>query len=226
MIKNLNDILLAVAIFEKIATSPKIALAKGEAPKWAPFGEWAWAKYREGIPEETDNDLETQIYKEIKKHFASTNRQGLPQITASLLSLLMKLGWYKDILHPPPAKKLYRGLKLKNKQQLSELVGIPVKELEDSGTIKLDKLIPYDNGFSSSWTAKKQITKDFTTNYGKAKRGCGVVLIANVDDNPYKFVAGPGGLYDVEGLSKWHLEKETIGLEPIIISSVEWEIIK
>lgn len=218
MIKTADDILFETSVFAKLATSK-------EAPSWAPFGEYAWAKYREGIPEEADNELEKAIYQQIKKHFASTNREGLSQMTATLLSLLMKVGWYKDVLHPPPVKKLYRGLKIRSRQQLSDLIGVPVKEIEDSGSIKLNKPVPYDNGFSSSWTFKKKITKDFSTNYGKAKSGFATVLVANVEDNPYKFVAGPGGLYDVDGLSRWHLEKETVGLEPIIIDSIEWNII-
>lgn len=218
MIKSADDILLTMSIFAKLAVSK-------EAPLWAPFGEYAWSKYREGMPEETDNELENTVYQQIKKHFASTNREGLPQMTASLLSLLMKIGWYKDVLHPPPVKKLYRGLKIRSKQQLSDLIDMPTKEIEDSGSIKFNKPVPYNNGFSSSWTFQKKITKDFSTNYGKAKSGFATILIANVEDNPYKFIAGPGGLYDVDGLSRWHLEKETIGLEPIIIDSIEWEII-
>jgi hypothetical protein len=218
MYKNANDILFLTSVFAKIATSK-------EALLWAPFGEYAWSKYREGVPEEADNELETLIYQQIKKHFASTNRTGLPQMTAALLSLLMKIGWYKDVLHPPPVKKLYRGLKIRSKQQLSDLTGIPTKELENSGSVNLNKPVPHDNGFSTSWTFKKKITQDFSTNYGKAKSGFATVLVANVDDNPYKFIAGPGGLYDVDGLSRWHLEKETIGLEPITIASIEWEII-
>jgi hypothetical protein len=216
MSNKVDNISIAASIFEKLATAK-------EAPSWAPFGEYAWAPYREGAPDEKDNALEEEIYKQIKKHFASTKREGLPQITATLLSLLMKIGWYKNILHPPPVKKLYRGLKISNKKQLSELIDLPMDDIKESGSIKFDKTIPYDNGFSSSWTAKKKISEDFSGNYGKAKRGYVVTLIANVADNPYKFIAGPGGLYDVEGLSKWHLEKETIGLEPITIATIEWK---
>jgi hypothetical protein len=218
MIKNADNILFTTSIFAKLATSK-------EAPLWAPFGEYAWPAYRDGVPEEDDNELEKQIYQQIKKHFASTNREGLPQITAALLSLLMKIGWYKDVLHPPPVKKLYRGLKIRSKQQLSELINVPIKDIEDSGSIKFDKPVPHDKGFSTSWTFQKKITKDFSTNYGKAKSGFSTILVANVTDNPYKFIAGPGGLYDVDGLSRWHLEKETIGLEPITVASIEWEII-
>lgn len=192
-----------------------------EAPKWAPFGEWAWAKYREGVPEEPDNDLETEVYRDIKSHFAS-NHVGLPITTANLLFSFMALGWYKPVLHPPPYERLYRGIKLRGKEALSAFTGIDSRELSEAGSMSLDilKSIDVTNGYSTSWTSKKQISRDFSE---KGERGYAVTLIAKVSDNEFKFLAGPGGLYDVEGLSSWHLEKETVGLEPINVSRIEWE---
>lgn len=190
-----------------------------EAPKSAPFGEFAWAKYREGTPEEPDTELEKQVYQDIKKHFAS-KRVGLPKFTVRLLMKLLEKGWYKRVLHPPPCEKLYRGMKL-NREQLSKLLG--EKDFDDKGSKELDKPVKSTNGYSTSWTFKRKITEDFSGNYGKAKRGFAITLVANVADNPNRFIAGPGGLYDVDGLSRWHLEKETIGLEPIKIGKIEWE---
>lgn len=195
-----------------------------EAPANALFGEWAWAKYREGVPEEPDTEIEKQIYQDIKKHFASSH-VGLPKLTVRMLMKLMKKGYYKRVLHAPPVKTLYRGLKITNKETLAKLLKISEEEITDSGKKIFEKKFSVDvpNGHSTSWTVKKKITKDFSGNYGKAKRGYMVTLIADVADNEYRFLAGPGGLYDVEGLSKWHLEKETVGLEPITIKRVEWE---
>jgi hypothetical protein len=195
-----------------------------EAPKNAPFGEWAWAKYREGVPEEPDNELEKQVYQDIKKHFAS-KRTGLPKFTVRLLTKLIEKGWYKSVLHAPVHKTLYRGLKISDKQILLKILKIKNEDFKDEGSInfKSQLVIPPTNGHSTSWTFQKKITQDFSTNYGKAKRGYIVTLIADVGDNEHRFLAGPGGLYDVEGLSMWHLEKETVGLEPIKIKRAEWK---
>jgi len=211
------DSLLKLAyLFEE-----KYAIKSPEAPKNAPFGEYAWAKYREGVPEEQDTDIEKQIYNDIKKHFAS-KRIGLPKFTVRFLMKLLKKEYYKSVLHPPPHKTLYRGLKL-NKNDLLKLIKSKDNDLKDKGSIEFNKAVESINGFSTSWTFKKKITKDFSKDYGKAKSGYAVILVANVEDNENRFLAGPGGLYDVDGLSRWHLEKETVGLEPIIISKIEWE---
>lgn len=194
-----------------------------EAPKSAPLGEWAWPSCREGIPDEKDTSIERRIYQEIKKHFSS-NRVGLSKFVVRSLKKILEKGWYKEILHPPPYKTLYRGMKINNIKDLSKLIKVKEEEIKDKGSVDFqDKInIKLTNGHSTSWTFQKKITKDFATDYGKAKQGFAVILLADVDDNPNSFLAGPNGLYDVEGLSRWHLEKETIGLEPIFIKRIEW----
>jgi hypothetical protein len=192
---------------------------KPEAPKSAPFGEYAWASHRHGLPEEPDTELEKQTYKDIRNHFASKH-VGLPKLTVRLLVKILAKEWYQEVLHPPKHETLYRGLKLSRKE-LADL--LDQEDFEDSGSIKWGKPVKVYNGHSTSWTYKKTISKDFSGDYGKAKNGFAVTLIAKVKSNPNRFLAGPGGLYDVDGLSRWHLEKETVGLEPIEIEKIEWE---
>lgn len=133
----------------------------------------------------------------------------------------LEKGWYKKVLHSPPHKTLYRGLKL-NKSELAKLLDKDESYIEDDGSEPWDKPIKISNGHSSSWTFRKTISKDFSGDYGKAKRGFAITLVADTSDNPNRFLAGPGGLYDVDGLSRWHLEKETVGLEPIVVKRIEW----
>lgn len=190
-----------------------------EAPKNGPFNEYLWPKYREGIKEiEPESKLEKLVYKHIKQHFSSKH-VGLPLKTVKLLIKCLENNWYSKVLHAPKHKTLYRGLLL-NKKDLSKLIN---KEPLDKEKIEYNNSIKVDNGHSTSWTYKKNISKDFSGNYGKAKQGYIVTLIANLEDNKNRFLSGPGGLYDVEGLSKWHLEKESIGLEPIQIKYIEYE---
>lgn len=213
-----------IDLAEKLHDKYMIKTAKvyePEAPKSAPFGEYAWASHRKGLPEEKDTELENKVYHDIKNHFASKH-VGLPKLTVKLLMKILDNGWYKPVLHAPNHETLYRGIKL-NRKELQKLLNFD--EIKDSGTIKWEDSIKITNGYSSSWTYKKTISKDFSGDYDKAKQGFMVTLIAKVKDNPNRFLAGPGGLYNVDGLSRWHLEKESIGLEPIQIEKIEWEII-
>ncbi len=197
-----------------------------EAPAWAPFGSFAWAPQREGMPEEPNTAVEDQVYADIQSHF-SNKREGVPATTACLLRLMMMLGWYKQVLHAPPLTRVYRGLKLRSASAAAEFIGVPVGDLAESGRIELEVPRPFVvlNGHSTSWSAKKMITRDFSE---RGERGWAITLIAEVADNPFAFLAGPGGLYDVDGngledgLSMYHLERETVGLEPIAVRRVEW----
>ncbi len=196
------------------------AVHEPEAPAWAPFGQYAWASRREGLPEEPDTEVEKEVFEDLRAHFASS-RTGLPASTASLLTTFVLLGWYAPVLHPPPQEVLYRGIKLRGREHVINLLGGDVEELPDTGRKEFPEgiVVPSVNGHSTSWTARKHITKDFSE---KGKAGWSVTLVASVGANAGKFLAGPGGLYNVQGMSRWHLEKETVGLEPIRILRVEW----
>jgi len=207
--------------FNKTLSLIKNAKAS-EAPENAPFGKYLWPKHREGFKKielDEETEIEKEVYSQLKTHF-SDDRKGVSALASELLSACMALGWYKRILHPPPYKILYRGLHFKNIKNIEKLVG--EDDLDDSGIIKLKDPITIqpDNGFSTSWTYKKAVSRDFSE---AKKTGFAVTLYANAADNKNRFLAGPGGLYDVEGLSKYHLEKETVGLEPIKIAKIEWK---
>jgi DNA topoisomerase-1 len=203
-----------------------------EAPFGAPFGRWAWTSHRKGLPnepeeQEPDTELEREVYAQVRKHFAS-DRVGLPKETAELLASCVGHGWYKPVLHAPPYDTLYRGLKITKMGVLEKMIGEELSHgvegavdfNEPQSVFLVDAEGEPDNGYSSSWSAKKQITRDFSDN---GKRGWAVTLFANTADNPNRFLAGPGGLYNVDGLSRWHLEKETVGLEPVLVRRIEWK---
>lgn len=192
-----------------------------DAPKSAPFGEWIWPSKREGIEaEEKENVLEKQLWKAFRKHFQH-KPGGLNKKERDLVQKILKSGHYSEVFHAPPQEKLYRGLKFKTKNELAKFLNIDENKLKDEGQIEdFNDSFQIKDKYSSSWSSQKKITKEFSH---AGKYGYAVTLIANTGDNPYKFVAGPGGLYDVEGLTYYHLEKETVGLEPIIVNKIEWE---
>lgn len=204
----------------------KYSIKTPEAPASAPFGEYAWIKYREGfkdLDDRSETELEKKVYTEIRSHFASSHK-GLSQSTVKLLQKILRNEWYSEVIHEPKQDTMYRGVVINDANSLAKILKLKEEEIGESGSIDASKLsIRTKNGFSSSWTNRKIISTDFSTYYGKRKRGYAVTLIAKIKDNPLKFIAGPGGLYDVKGLSRWHLEKESIGLEPIKLYRIEWK---
>jgi hypothetical protein len=207
---------IAARVCHRTAGVPK----EPEAPEWAPLGQYAWAARREAMPDEPDNACEDELFQDLRSHFSSS-RTGLPARSAALLSIFVRLGWYAPVLHPPPQPILYRGIKLRSRAAVASLANVEEEEIAERGSVSAPGgvVIPSVNGHSTSWSSKKRITKDFSS---KGKAGYSVTLIAEVGANPGRFLAGPGGLYDVDGMSRWHQEKETVGLEPITISRIEW----
>lgn len=172
------------------------------------------------MPEEEDTEVEKFVYNQIKKHFSSS-RVGMSQEVCDLLSSMIRIGWYKPVLHPPPNEVLYRGIKLRGKEDVINLIGINQGDFKERGYIEFEqgKYIQTFNGSSTSWSSKKKVTSDFSR---RGKAGYSVTIIAGVEENKDRFLAGPGGLYNVRGLSQWHMERETVGLEPIKIKRIEW----
>jgi len=216
-----SNLLKLLDIYQRLVSE---AVATPEAPEWAPFGEYAWAPHREGVPAEPDNALEKIIFKQLSDHFGDyhNRRNGLPQMTSNFLLTLVETGWYKKVLHPPPHKTLYRGLFFKTSKELAKFLGITETEVKEEKckVFVPPKVFKNKNGWSTSWSYKKNVTRDFSES---GKKGWAITLIADVKDNPNRFLAGPGGLYDVRGISEFHLEKETVGLEPINVRRVEWK---
>lgn len=194
-----------------------------EAPESALMGQWAWPTKREGFPKGMqETPTSKRLYEALRKHFETTQkRMSLDEVNT--LREFLLLGYYEPVLHSPPQKRLYRGLHLTEVEAVAFFrdLGITIDENNMSEqSQEINRHVPALNGFSSSWTAVKKITDDFAI--GDHKSGYAITLIADVKDNPYRFLAGPGGLYNVQGLSMFHLERETVGLEPIVIKRIEW----
>lgn len=194
----------------------------GEAPASAPFERWAWPTRREGVDAtEPENDAEERVFKSLRQHFR-TDHVGLPREDADLLhDVLRERTWYSAVLHPPPNARLYRGIRLASREDVAEFVGVDEDEIGDVGSSDVHRSVTVDDGFSTSWSAKKKIARDDFAKRGK--RGWAVTLTIDVKKNKRRLLAGPGGLYDVRGMSRYHLEKETVALEPVIVRRIEWQ---
>lgn len=208
---------IRIRLIPLVEDAPRIDWNVGEAPDDAPFGKWAWPQHREGCPFEPPTDLETKVYKELCAHFRSSNGR-LSFETAELLMELMKKGFYKRVLHPPPVESLYQGVKLSD--GFRDFLSLDPVTIAPEGAANINRTLPVRNGYSSSWSAVKKATREFSD---KGTSGFAVTLIADVAANPFRFMAGPGGLYDVDGMARWTKERETVGLEPIVVRRVEWK---
>jgi len=192
----------------------------GEAPYDGPFGGWAWPEKR-AMPREPHTAQEDAIYKSLRTHFSS-NHVGLPEEHVSILVECLEKGWHHTVLKRPKESTLYRGLVLRSKADVATFLGISEEEVKNGKSVMLGRPLEVKNGYSTSWTPNRKMADEFAWPEGR-KRGYAVTLIADVESQPTRFLSGPDGLYDVEGLSRWHLEKESVGLEPIEVFSAEWE---
>jgi hypothetical protein len=199
-----------------------------EAPASAPLGRWAFASSRQCVPTEPDNVNEKFLKRELRKHFLSREQDrnhperhhGISKEAADLIYRIRLNGWYEPVFHAPPVPVLFRGLHLKTREELAKILGTPAAEIQSKGSKAGHFKAPPEKGWSTSWSPKKAVAWEFART--GQRRGWAVVLTASVPLNRLRFQAGPGGLYDVDGISYFHRERETLGLEPIQVRRVEW----
>jgi hypothetical protein len=192
-----------------------------EAPKYAPLGRWAWSSSREGIPKEPDNANERFLKRELAGHFLTKHR-SISKPAADMILRIRRNGWYEPVFHEPPDRVLFRGLRLKDAAALAKLLKLPEAEVSARGSLRGKFIVAIKGEHSTAWSAKKRVAFEFAR---EEKKGWAVVLTAEVKPNRLRFQTGPGGLYDVEGVSYYHLERETMGIEPITVSRIEWKFL-
>jgi len=156
------------------------------APPDAPFGRYAWASQRQGVPSERDNSLEKRIARLIKRHV----EDNIP-LRAENFKLMMDLvnqGLYSDILmKPEPDALLYRGMHVS--EAFIETLGLDPETVEDgdhSLGVVVNPAPPRRGAYVSSWTRNRDIADNFKSTGGNS--GFSVVLIARAGDNPDSFL--------------------------------------
>lgn len=188
-----------------------------EAPAKAPLGRIAFPGDRKGKPMEVDTDVEKRLYNALMLHYV--DNEEVTNEDAALMRKFLSKEWYSEIFHEPTAKVVYRGFSVsKNWKWLLRVLKVD-KLPKDKGSIEKNFTYTPSRTATSSWSTSKKVARDFAEG---GDRGMSVIFHASVADNPGRFVAGPGGLYKVQGFEQYDSEKEAIGLGPIKVFKVEW----
>lgn len=198
---------------------------EGGQPEW---GKFLFAPQRRGqVPNEPNEEEENIAYLEIEDHIH--NNQAISSKTIANLKKALESGSYEKILHEPKVQKVYRGIKITHEglEKLLQQENIP-----DKGAAILDKMVSGrgDIEGASSWTVEFEIAKEFASKGNLShfsnpdKKYYSLIFVANVRENPNKFITGPGGFYKVRNLNEFEeTEKEVIALGPIVVHKVYWD---
>lgn len=189
------------------------------------FGKWFNPEFREDVPPEADEELNTKAEDDavyaIQKHL--DGNPGLEKWGPKLLALL-KQGKYVPFLAPPQISHVYRIMTM-NTTNLEKLLGRKLSKEEsdpnksqhgyrqNGGTYKPRKL-------ASSWTTDPDAFGDIVDSASMIPDQWTVILKAPVKGNNFLF--NPDTLY--AGVAKTNVEheRETVGIGPIKLDNITY----
>lgn len=173
------------------------------------------------MPYEKDTDEEKALSAALYRHFE--NNVPIDVKFADLLEYLLEQGWYDAIItEPSPGTIVMRGMNASTKW-LKSITGLSDRDITDpmidSWEGEFD-FTPKRQG-SSSWTDDIKTATSFAR-WGSAEAPLTIIIYADSDDNQKKFISCENGLYKLDKISKFSIEKEIIGLGTIKCFKVEW----
>jgi hypothetical protein len=192
---------------------------KAEAPSTAPLGQIAFAPARDGVPFEPNTKVEQDLYDALVQHFRGGHFLNSKQ--AELMRKILAKGLYSNVIHEPAVEFVYRGMSVP-KVWLAKALKVKPENLPRKGVMEKSFTFTPKQGESSSWTTSKSTASNFADDVSR-DRPFSVIIYAEIDRNPNRFVAGPGGLYKIKGPSNYSDEKEAVALGNIKVSKITWE---
>jgi hypothetical protein len=194
-----------------------------EAPTDAPLGRVAFGPERHPPVYEPNTREEKALINLIDKHFSG--ERMLDKQHADLIVRLMVDGLYPSIFAPPTVSTIYRGMGV-SKAWLAKVLGAEARDLRYKGALGLKGKAEVNFTFvprrgASSWTKSRSVAKGFhSSEYDRAN----ITLHADVSENE-SLLLDAGGMYKyIDVLSRYRNEKEILGLGPIRVHMIEWEI--
>jgi len=196
-----------------------------EASKKDIFGQWFNPEFREDVPEEANEELNTKAEDEaiyaIEKHL--DGNPGLEKWGPKLLDLL-KQGKYVPFLAPPQISHAYRIMTV-DTTNLEKLLGRKLSKAEsdpkkaqhgykqNGGTYKPRKT-------ASSWTIDSSAFQDIVDSASMVPDQWTVILKAPIKGNNFLF--NPETLYAAVNKSSVEHERETVGIGPIKLDNITY----
>ena len=194
-----------------------------EAPPDAPLGRVAFGPERRFPVYEPNTKTETSLIVSIETHFSG--ERMLDKQNADLIIRLMRKGLYPSILVPPAVPTIYRGMTV-SKAWLAKTLGADVRDFKYKGALGLKgkadvnfKFVPKRG--AASWSKSRAVATGFhDAGYDRAN----IILHADVSENEGRLLDASGMYKYIDILHRYRNEKEILGLGPIRVHMIEWEI--
>ena len=193
-----------------------------EAPEEEIINKYAFADQRKNeVPPEPNNDVEQYFYDKLSGHFSSNSPISIKD--TDTLRQILKQKLYKSIIHELTKTLMYRGMSVSS-IYLKKLLGLTKNDkLPELGAQDIDFTFePKEGSGLSSWTESRSAaflaSKIYNTDYPYT-----IVMVANTNDNPNRFIDCNNGLYNVKGFDSYEHEREVLGLGNIQLSKVFWQ---
>lgn len=196
---------------------------KPEGPIDGLLQQYAFADYDQRspeIPKEKNTPEEDELLDALATHFHS-NEHISPK-DANTIEQFLKDEVYSAIFHEPNVKKVYRGMIVPN-EFITRAFNIDASaDVSDDIIDGHFTFTPNEDIGATSWTTSIDIAQQYAikSKVHVASPKSGIIMVANVADNPYKFIAGEGGLYDVRSFAPYVYEKEVLALGAIKVHRV------
>jgi hypothetical protein len=193
-----------------------------KAPADAALGRIAFADQRKDLPQgiEPNNKAERRLVQNVKDYIA--HNAGLTNNDATLIKSFLENDYYNDVFVQPTGK-LYRGMVI-DPEGFENLTGLEPPEFEEDEEKKIGgfEFVPWYK--ISSWTTSMSVAREFAMNtdtdadFSTDGDIYGIVMIANVSDNPNLFI-DVAQLYGLDEFTKeFEDQNECLGLDNINVS--------
>ena len=196
---------------------------KPEGPIDGLLQQYAFADYDQRspeIPKEKNTPEEDELLDALAAHFHS-NEHISPK-DANTIEQFLKDEVYSAIFHEPNVKKVYRGMIVPN-EFITRAFNIDASDDTSDDVIEGHFTFTPNEGIgATSWTTSVDIAQQYAikSKVHVASPKSGIIMVANVADNPYKFVACEDGLYNVRSFAPYIYEKEVLALGAIKVHRV------
>lgn len=190
-----------------------------EAPEDEPWGDVAWGDVRtDDVTPEPNTKDEQNALRDLMHHFDDSKK--LPADRAEQFQQLSGDKRYSDVLafDESGIATVYRGMGI-NLGTLAHLLKIPVANIEVGKSYEVEFLAKPRGEAVASWTPSKRSANRFAQTH--SYKGAGVILHAQVSDNPSVFIINPDKIYQVKPLKDFKPEQEVIGVGPVVVDKIE-----
>lgn len=177
---------------------------------------------KERLPRESDTPDEASLYDALRTHFVMN--ATIKKHDADTLRAIMDGGKYKKIFHAPRQEWVFRGMIVKE-----DWLRTALKLSDDDDRLNTSgrdsgkfTFTPKRGVYVTSWSTDGSLSDRYALSETNDPDAYGVVMSAEVADNPNRLIACDDGLYNVRGYDECDYEHEVLALGPIHVQYIAW----